>query len=196
MIEVRPGGRRRIDRVLAADYVLSLGELTLSALRERRDEAAQEETDLSYLRRLLHARIDIVRAEQQRRTSGGDSIVDRLATILADNAIGPATGSGRHQQLEPSRAGEHRRQAEALVGDADLSDVVALSDEKLAATLITYAEEELSVSSRRREVQVVMDTINAEIAGRYRSGDASVDDLLDTERRRKDPTEHSNPSEH
>jgi hypothetical protein len=189
VIEVRPGGRRRIDRVLAADYVLSLGELTLSALRERRDEAAQEETDLSYLRRLLHARIDIVRAEQQRRTSGGDSIVDRLATILADNAIGPATGSGRHQQLEPSRAGEHRRQAEALVGDADLSDVVALSDEKLAATLITYAEEELSVSSRRREVQVVMDTINAEIAGRYRSGDASVDDLLDTERGRKDPTD-------
>lgn len=187
MIEVRPGGRRRIDRVLAADYVLSLGELTLSALRERRDEAAQEETDLSYLRRLLHARIDIVRAEQQRRTSGGDSIVDRLAAILADNAIGPATGSGRHQQLEPSRAGEHRRQAEALVGDADLSDVVALSDEKLAATLLTYAEEELSVSARRREVQVVMDTINAEIAGRYRSGDASVDDLLDTERRRNAP---------
>ncbi|MCU1681560.1 MAG: hypothetical protein JWQ81_2299 [Amycolatopsis sp.] len=187
MIEVRPGGRRRIDRVLAADYVLSLGELTLSALRERRDEAAQEETDLSYLRRLLHARIDIVRAEQQRRTSGGDSIVDRLAAILANNAIGPATGSGRHQQLEPSRAGEHRRQAEALVGDADLSDVVALSDEKLAATLLTYAEEELSVSARRREVQVVMDTINAEIAGRYRSGDASVDDLLDTERRRNAP---------
>jgi hypothetical protein len=187
VIEVRPGGRRRIDRVLAADYVLSLGELTLSALRERRDEAAQEETDLSYLRRLLHARIDIVRAEQQRRTSGGDSIVDRLAAILADNAIGPATGSGRHQQLEPSRAGEHRRQAEALVGDADLSDVVALSDEKLAATLLTYAEEELSVSARRREVQVVMDTINAEIAGRYRSGDASVDDLLDTERRRNAP---------
>jgi hypothetical protein len=62
-----------------------------------------------------------------------------------------------------------------------------LSDEKLAATLLTYAEEELSVSARRREVQVVMDTINAEIAGRYRSGDASVDDLLDTERRRNAP---------
>jgi hypothetical protein len=182
VIEVRPGGRRRIDRVLAADYVRSLGELSLSDLRERRDEAAQEETDLSYLRRLLHARIDIVRAEQERRTSGGASIVGRLATILADNAIGPATGSGRHQQMEPSRAGEHRRQAEALVGDADLSDVVALSDEKLAATLVTYGEEELSVSSRRREVQVVMDTINAEIGARYRSGTASVDDLLDTER--------------
>ncbi|MDT7729132.1 MAG: hypothetical protein QOI21_5708 [Actinomycetota bacterium] len=183
MIEVRPGGRRRIDRVLAADYVLSLSELALADLRERRNEAAQEETDLSYLRRLLHARIDIVRAEQQRRSTGGESrIVDQLAAILSDNAIGPAMGSGRHQNLEPSRAGEHRRQAEALVGDADLSDVGALSDEQLVNVLENYAEVEGSVSTRRREVQAVMDTINAEIAGRYRSGTASVDDLLATER--------------
>jgi hypothetical protein len=185
VIEVRPGGRRRIDRVLAADYVLSLGGLPLAELRERRNEAAQEETDLSYLRRLLHARIDIVRAEQQRRSTGGESrIVDQLAAILSDNAIGPAMGSGRHQQLEPSRAGEHRRQGEALVGNSDLSDVSALSDEQLADVLRTYAEEEASVSRRRREVQKVMDTINAEIAGRYRSGTASVDDLLATERGR------------
>jgi hypothetical protein len=93
-------------------------------------------------------------------------------------------GSGRHQQMEPSRAGKHERQVEALVSDADLSDVSVLSDEKLADTLRVYAEEEASVSTRRREVQIVMDTINAEIAGRYRSGTASVDDLLATERAR------------
>ena len=154
MIEVRPGGRRRIDRVLGPGYLSGVGDLPLKVLRERRDEAAQEETDLSYLRRLLHARIDIVRAEQTRRSSGGESsIVDQLATILADNALGPAAGSGRHQQLEPSRAGEHRRHAEALIGDTDLTDVSSLTDDKLAAALDTYAREELSVSSFRREVQ-------------------------------------------
>ncbi|MEW2502021.1 MULTISPECIES: aerial mycelium formation protein [unclassified Amycolatopsis] len=182
MIEVRPGGRRRIDRVLAPGYLTGLGDLPLPVLRERRDEAAQEETDLSYLRRLLHARIDIVRAEQQRRSSGGvNSIVDQLATILADNALGPATGSGRHQQLEPSRAGEHRRHAEALIGDTDLTDVGTLSDDKLAAALDTYATEESSVSTFRRQVQGVMDTLNAEIAGRYQRGSATVDELLDSE---------------
>jgi hypothetical protein len=184
VIEVRPGGRRRIDRVLNADYVRALGDLTLDILRERRDEAAQEETDLSYLRRLLHARIDIVRAEQRRRSSGGESsIVDQLAAILADSALGR---SGRHQQLEPTRAGEHRRQAEALVGNSDLTDVGALSDEKLATALDTYGEEEASVSQRRREVQQVVDALNAEIAGRYARGAASVDELLATERRPKD----------
>ncbi|PXY34529.1 aerial mycelium formation protein [Prauserella sp. PE36] len=185
MIEVRPGGRRRIDRVLAADYVRDLDALQLTTLRERRDEAAQEETDLSYLRRLLHARIDIVKAEQQRRLSGGDaSIVDQLATILADNALGPATGSGRHQSLEPSRAGEYRRRAEALVGNADLSDVSSLSEEQLTQTLDSFREQEQSVSQRRREVQAVVDAFNAEIARRYASGTASVDELLASERRR------------
>lgn len=186
VIEVRPGGRRRIDRVLAPGYVEGLGGLALDELRNRRDEAAQEETDLSYLRRLLHARIDIVRAEQQRRTTGGESIVDQLATILADNALRPARGSGRHQPLEPSRAGEHRRQAEALVGNSDLSDVVSLTDEKLAETLRDYAAEEESVSARRREVQAVVDLFNAEIANRYQHDRALVDELLAAERSRDD----------
>ncbi|TVT18505.1 aerial mycelium formation protein [Amycolatopsis acidiphila] len=187
MIEVRPGGRRRIDRVLDPDYVRGLAELSLDQLRARRDEAAQEETDLSYLRRLLHARIDIVRAEQQRRSTGGQSsIVDQLATILSDNALRPARGSGRHQALEPSRAGDHRRQAEALVGNSDLTDVGALDDEKLTQILRDYGEEESSVSTRRREVQAVVDLMNSEIATRYRDRVASVDDLLAAERARDD----------
>lgn len=187
VIEVRPGGRRRIDRVLDPGYVRGLGELSLEQLRERRDEAAQEETDLSYLRRLLHARIDIVRAEQQRRSTGGQSsVVDQLASILSDNALRPARGSGRHQALEPSRAGEHRRQAEALVGNSDLTDVGALDDGKLTRILTDYRAEEGSVSTRRREVQAVVDLLNSEIAERYRRRAASVDDLLAAERARDD----------
>jgi hypothetical protein len=183
VIEVRPGGRRRIDRVLAPDYVTDLDRLDLAEVRARRDDAAQEETDLSYLRRLLHGRIDIVRAELRRRAEGGsEPVVDQLARILADNAIAPGTGLGRHQSLEPSRAEAHRRHIEALVSDTDLSDVGALPDERLDLALRTYVAEEASVSARRREVQAVMDQLNAEIAARYKAGSASVDDLLAAER--------------
>ncbi|OLF09512.1 aerial mycelium formation protein [Actinophytocola xinjiangensis] len=184
MIEVRPGGRRRIDRVLAPDYVSDLDRLDLAEVRARRDDAAQEETDLSYLRRLLHARIDIVKAERTRRAEGGSaSVVERLAEILADNAVGPApVGSGRHQTLEPSRAEAHRRHVEALVSDADLSDVTSLPDERLDLALRTYVAEEASVSQRRREVQQVVDVLNDQIATRYRAGSASVDRLLAAER--------------
>lgn len=185
MIEVRPGGRRRIDRVLAPDYVAHLDRLDMVEVRARRDDAAQEETDLSYLRRLLHGRIDIVRAEQKRRATGGsESVVAQLASILSDNAVGPATGSGRYQSMEPSRAEAHRRHVEALVSDADLSDVTALPDERLDLALRTYQSEESSVSQRRREVQRVMDLLNQQIGDRYRAGSASVDDLLAAERER------------
>jgi hypothetical protein len=185
VIEVRPGGRRRIDRVLSPDYLADLDRLDLAEVRARRDDAAQEETDLSYLRRLLHGRIDIVRAELKRRAEGGSGrVVDQLAKILADNAVAPATGSGRHQTLEPSRAEAHRRHIEALVSDADLSDVGALPDDRLDLALRTYVAEEASVSQRRREVQAVMDHLNAEIGNRYKAGSASVDDLLAAERAR------------
>ncbi|MGH4013583.1 MAG: aerial mycelium formation protein [Pseudonocardiaceae bacterium] len=187
MIEVRPGGRRRIDRVLAPSYAEGLCRLALAEVRTRRDEAAQEETDLSYLRRILHARIDIVRAEQRRRRDGGTtSVVAELVGILSGNALGPATGSGRFQTMQPSRAEAHRRHIEALVSDVDLSDVGSRTDEQLDSVLAAYTAEESSVSQRRREVQQVMDALNAEIGARYARGDASVDDLL---------AEHGRPAE-
>jgi hypothetical protein len=182
VIEVRPGGRRRIDRVLAPDYTEGVEQRPLVEVRELRDEAAQEETDLSYLRRLLHARIDIVRAEQERRSSGGSAVVEQLATILSTNAVGPATGLGRYQTHEPSRADAHQRHVEALISDVDLSDVSSLTDDRLGDVLETLISEEASVSVRRREVQVVVDKLNAEIASRYQRGSASVDELLAAER--------------
>jgi anti-sigma-K factor RsiG len=195
VIEVRPGGRRRIDRVLDPGFLAGLADMALVEVRARRDDAAQEETDLSYLRRLLHARIDIVRAEQRRRHEGGSApVVADLARILSMNAVGPATGSGRHQTLQPSRAEAHHRHIEALVSDADLSDVGSLSSERLDDTLQAYCTEEESVSQRRREVQRVVDILNADIGSRYASGAASVDELLAEQRRRADPgsarTEH------
>jgi hypothetical protein len=183
VIEVRPGGRRRIDRVLDPAFTEGVASRPLADVRVLRDEAAQEETDLSYLRRLLHGRIDIVRAEQERRASGDDTaVVERLAAILSANALGPAMGSGRHTTLEPSRAEAHRRHVEALVSDVDLSDVGSLPDEQLDRALRTYLAEEASVSVRRRQVQAVMDLLNEEIAGRYRQGRASVDELLAAQR--------------
>jgi hypothetical protein len=184
VIEVRPGGRRRIDRVLDPAFVEGVALRPLPEVRALRDEAAQEETDLSYVRRLLHGRIDIVRAEQKRRATGDSTaVVDQLAAILSANAVGgPAMGSGRYTTLEPSRAEAHRRHVEALVSDVDLSDVGTLSDDKLDHVLNTYLAEEASVSARRREVQVVMDLLNEEIAGRYRQGSASVDELLAAQR--------------
>jgi hypothetical protein len=186
MIEFRQGGRRRIDRVLDPGFLAAIGDRSLDELRAMRDDAAQEETDLSYLRRLLHARMDIVRFEEHRRADGADgsdgSVMDALPRILADNALGPAAGRGRHQTVEPSRAESHRRHVEALLADTGLSDVASLTDAELTECAEAYAAEEASVSDHRIRVQQVMDACNDEIGRRYREGSASVDELLRRER--------------
>jgi hypothetical protein len=178
-VDPRPGGRRRIDRVLAPDFLTSLSDLPLAEVRDRRHEAEQEEADLSYVRRLLQGRIDIVRAELGRR-SGDErgSLVDQLASILADGPPVEPHGLGRHATVEPSRVAEHRRSVEQLVSDVGVSDVVNRTDDELAASLSRLTDYEAAVSRNRRKVQDVMDACTAEIARRYQSGEASVDDLL------------------
>jgi hypothetical protein len=176
----RPQGNRRIDRVLSEDYLANLGDVPMEEVRSLRRDAEQEETDLSYLRRLLQGRLDILRAELGRRSGeGGDSLVEALPKILADEVAAPGPrGLGRHISLEPSRADSHRRYVEALVADVDLSNVSAQDDAALHRAVEALQREERTVSEKRRAVQTVMDACTAEITRRYREGAADPADLL------------------
>ncbi len=172
-------GNRRIDRVLDENYLRELSTLPIAEVRSLRDEAEQEETDVSYLRRMLQGRIDILRAELERR-SGPDSggLVDSLPRILADEPRNNARGLGRYSSAEPSRVDAHRRRIEALVADVDLDDVTARTEDELRRTLDIFVEQERGQSDKRRAVQQVVDACSAEIARRYRDGEANVGDIL------------------
>jgi hypothetical protein len=70
-----------------------LGSLEDAALKSLIEELEQEEREVSYQRRLLHGKIDILRAELVARLqkSGGRSVldqvdVDRLTEILTGKA--------------------------------------------------------------------------------------------------------------
>ena len=177
-----PQGNRRIDKVLDPDYVNGLREISLDDLRERRREAEQEETDLSYMRRLLQGRLDILRAELARRSGEQIDLVQALPHILSDDGPAPGPrGMGRHIAAEPSRADAHRRHVEQLVADVDLSNPDAHDDASLRRVLETLEAEETKVSESRRAVQKVMDALTAEVTRRYREGDANPSDLLPTD---------------
>ena len=182
---VQSGGRRRIDQVLGAGFTEGLQELDMDEVRRRRAEADQEETDLSYARRLLHGRLDLLRAEQSHRASAQthdgprstEELVAELSVVLADPPTS-SHGMGRHGLSEPSRVGEHRRRAEAAVADPSISDPESLQDDELAAAverLDTLARE---VGEQRTAVQKVMDALSEEIGRRYKDGLTSVEDLL------------------
>jgi len=74
-----------------------LGSLSDDRLKQLIDELEQQERKISYERRLLHGKIDILRAELVARLkeSGGKSVLDhvdveRLTEILTGKAVPPA----------------------------------------------------------------------------------------------------------
>jgi len=182
------GGRRALDRVLAPDFLEGLDTVPLAELRERRSAAEQEEADLSYARRLLQGRLDLLGAEEERR-AGTDGAVEppvarsdaelvaRLTDVLADPRR-TDHGMGRYTSVEPSRVGEHRRRAEAAVSDPRMSDVAGMNDAQLAAARDRLVELEQELSTDRHRVQVVMDACTDEISRRYREGVVDVDEVL------------------
>lgn len=76
-----------------------LASLSDDDLKRLIDDLTTQEQEVSYQRRILHGRIDLLRAELQARLreTGGKSVldevdVDRLAEILAGKASPPSEG--------------------------------------------------------------------------------------------------------
>ena len=63
--------RRRIDEVLDPAFLTKVSDWSLDELRRRHAEFLEIETEVSYVRRMTQARIDILEAELDRRASGG-----------------------------------------------------------------------------------------------------------------------------
>ena len=81
------------------DTFPDLGSLSDQELKDLIQQLTEEEVDISYKRRILHGKIDILRAELQARLKKDvgegksplhDIDVDKLAEILATKASPPA----------------------------------------------------------------------------------------------------------
>lgn len=168
--------RRLVERILDPAYLEGLRDAALEQLRSMRDECKEAETEISFERRLAQARIDILSAELDRRAGGGEGdLMSRLPQILATE--GRAEGglplpSRAPDYSIPRNADIPRRRIEEIVGEQTLSRLPSIPNEELRGILATLAEHEKTLSSRRRVVQEVMDTVQAEIVRRYVSGEA------------------------
>ncbi|MFI2203639.1 aerial mycelium formation protein [Streptomyces sp. NPDC020192] len=157
--------------------------LSLPELRTLRRDAQRDEADLSYVRRLLQGRIDILRAELGRRgratvpAPADGSVVDRLPEILQD-APARHRSSARHVTLGTPHNEEYRQLAAEMLGEVELSDLEARTDLELASAMGRLVRYEQEVSRRRQRLQQTTDECSSEIARRYREGEAQVDDLL------------------
>jgi hypothetical protein len=153
----------------------------MDELRERRGVLDDLDTELSFYRRMLHGRMDLLSFEIRRR-SGEETrtLIEALPQILADGIDGPSRSSiPRDLPLTlPDLSGEGNRAIDRVLSDGFLTHLPSLEDRELEEIQVALTEAELEVSTQRRAVYEVHDLISAEITIRYREGLADGADLL------------------
>lgn len=161
--------QRREDVILGEGYLDGIDAKPLDDVRAMHEACLEVETEVSYVRRMAQARIDIVGAELDRRSAGGSvgDLVAQLPTILADDR--PRTDPAHSRlprHLAPSMNIAWRRGLERLITDATLVNLTTLSEDELHETVDQLGTLEGEMSQRRRALHGVIDVIEAELAAR------------------------------
>jgi hypothetical protein len=173
------------EDLLSPDLLDDLEHQPIERIRANRAACIEVETGLSYLRRMVQGPLDVVRRELARRASGEagpadlSSLVEELPAVLADGTR--AQGVGRlPQTLAPTVVDpELSAQLDALLADGRLLSLTAMPDEELRSFEVALTEIERRVSDRRRAFHERIDALQAELTRRYRTGEASVESLLE-----------------
>ncbi|MEE8376505.1 MAG: hypothetical protein V3S26_09320 [Acidimicrobiia bacterium] len=170
--------RRRIDIVLEPEYLDNLSGLDLDELRRRRHTAEDVESQISYYRRLLHGRMDLLNFELRRR--GGEeerTLLEALPEILASGMVFGEEPNLRHiETMPPIPSKTGRRLIDKIMDDSVLTQLSDLSDDDVVEALDQIQEVETEMSNQRKQLHAVIDTLQSEIVARYKSeqGEATV----------------------
>ena len=159
-----------------------LSQRDITELRSLRDRCQEVETGLSLGRRLVQGRLDIVMAELQSRTTTGHSndpqILEWLPEVLAQHTRGGGTPRPMRDTELPDFTDDIDDALDEILPSQQLTHLSDLATADLLATVDELRDFEQSVSRSRHELHRVIDDLQEEIVGRYRSGAATVDDLL------------------
>jgi hypothetical protein len=174
----------RIEAILSPDYIEDLESLSMAEVRQRRDESQEAADVLSYLRRLVQGRLDIVHADLERRAGGEpadlSSLVERLekGEIISDHTR--SGGLGRlPTSLGPADTdGWISEELDRIVGADRLSALSDLDDAEVRQIADSLIELERKVSAQRSTLHDVANRLQEEIVRRYKTGEATVDSLL------------------
>jgi hypothetical protein len=173
---------RTLDRVLDQHYLDGLDGWPIAEVRARRSEVQVLEDAASFLRRMLQGRMDIIGSELAARAAGVQAdliaIVEQLPQILSDHGTAYIGGRLMSGDLGEAQALWAINKADEVFGDADIADVPELPEAELMAIADRMADLERAVSQERRTLHDVIDRLQAELVRRYKSGEASVESLL------------------
>jgi hypothetical protein len=174
-----------LARVLEPGYLEGIETVPIDQVRARRAECQLLENALSYVRRVAQGRLDLVGAELARRRAGGDpsdvrELIGQLPDILADRVYASGGGAARPPQAlsNEDHATAYVAEVDAIFSPAAAEALAQVHDDDLERVRGRLEDYERATSGNRHAVHRVIDALQAEIARRYRTGEADVSSLL------------------
>jgi hypothetical protein len=152
--------------------------LALDDLRALRAQLQTEDDAVSYVRRMVQARLDVARAELRHRAAGDDdvNITGELPAILGAQL----TGGPARPPRPTEDFSEHplAKELDELCAEFGSTDLPSMSLQELGSYVAALHEFEQARSAERKELFTRIDALSAELVRRYRDGEADVDGLL------------------
>lgn len=173
----------QLARLLVDDYLDGLADRSLDEIRAMRADCQQAETSVSFLRRLAQGRLDIIHAYLDRREDHGavtlDDLVGELPDIMAAGPPRPG-GPGRlPSAMAPDmEGGALSSELDQVIDATQVMRLADMSEAQLRALSSELSAFEARVSRQRRSLHDRIDRLQGEIVSRYKTGGASVDELL------------------
>jgi hypothetical protein len=172
-----------LDALLDPGYLGDLEARSMDEVRSMRAACQEVETGLSLLRRLVQGRLDIVGVELQRRAEGGDpsdlpDLIARLPEVLSDRTHAPGVGRLPQWMAPGELPVALEAELDGIVSAGHLADLPSVDDSTLRGMADQLGAFEEKVSGQRHALFERIDALQAEITRRYKTGEASVDSLL------------------
>lgn len=173
------------EQLLSEDTLQRLDSLDTDELRRARAACEAAEEGISYARRLLQGRLDILRARlDERDEPEAGRLLAELPALLADDGHVADPAQARATRVRvPAGAERYSDLIDAVITEDDLPTLEGddLQREELAGVervteALTAVERELS--ARRRALFTRIDALRAELVARYKDGRADVRELL------------------
>ena len=142
---------------------------------------------MSFVRRVAQGRLDIVGHETRRRSGATDvepdlsGLLFDLPDLMADPSSASSSGPSSRKVViaEPGVVAQALiKELDGTVSPAELGSLRDFDDAALMALMETLRDFEIELSTTRRRLHERIDSIQGEIARRYRDGEASIDSLL------------------
>ncbi|HET7387954.1 MAG TPA: hypothetical protein VFJ19_14965 [Nocardioidaceae bacterium] len=158
----REGGTRSLD---VGTSTVDWSDLSLAELRGYRGRLTQEEERVSYWRRLVHARLDMLAAEADHERP---LHLDELVRVLGD------TGSGRSRSALLRVAAADPLPELPALEEMWMSEVDPADHDAVAEATQRLHDAETKLTDYRRALHRRLDEATAELIVRYRRDPASA----------------------